>query len=139
MLFQPARLPLSNHAGVLSPRQTTAAGRRPPWSRRHRPPPRAPRPPTGLRRSPLSPPPRALAGKRRRHRLLCFGRPGTRSQESKCSRGLIAKVLFLLSFKSSKFVKSIENHRKIRKIQTKICWIPCSNIYNFPYRLIFSF
>ena len=85
-----------------------------------------------------SPPASPLAGKRRRHRLLCFGRPRTRLQESKCSRGLSAKVLFFLNFKSSKFVKSIENHRKIKKMQTKICWIPCSKIYNFSYRLIFS-
>ncbi|XP_039803554.1 translation initiation factor IF-2-like [Panicum virgatum] len=34
-------------AGTPPQRYSTAAGRRPPWSRRHRPPPRAPRPPTG--------------------------------------------------------------------------------------------
>jgi hypothetical protein len=54
------------------------------------------------------------------------------------SRGLSAKSFFPFQIQNSEFVNSVINHRKIRKIQTKICWIPCSKIYNFPYRLIFN-
>jgi hypothetical protein len=55
------------------------------------------------------------------------------------SRGLSAKFFFLFILKNSKIVNSFINHRKIRKIQTKICWITYSKIYNFSYRFLFNF
>jgi hypothetical protein len=37
------------------------------------------------------------------------------------------------------FVNSVENRRKIRKVQTQFCWIPDEKYYNFCYSCLSCF
>ena len=50
----------------------------------------------------------------------------------------LQKFISFLVSKIVKFVNSYKIVEKSEKMQTKTYWIPCSKIYNFPYRLIFS-
>jgi hypothetical protein len=58
------------------------------------------------------------------------------NQELSCEPQKVSKGLFESSFLNSECIiayhgKSTENQRKIRKMQTQICWIICEKHYNF--------
>ena len=132
-----ASSPPPRAAGAAPPPFATAGEpllRRRPLSR---PPPTSRRPPPSSSRSPLSFPPLPLAGKRRRrHRLLCsWLRPGAYLRTPKSFQGPRCKISFsfLFVFKNCKLVNSFKNRRKIRKIQTRLFWNFCKEIYNFCY------
>ena len=57
-------------------------------------------------------------------------------KERKISRARLQNVHEL---QNSELWKCVEIRTKIRKIQTKIFWNPCKNLYNFCYIHIFSF
>jgi hypothetical protein len=52
-------------------------------------------------------------------------------EESKVSRGLGVNRILNSEAVLLKLVKSIENYRKIIKMQNEFCWIPGEEPYNF--------